>query len=196
MDIVLTHIWSNNILVILCEENHENFRAVHGHCAHTHLKQWYTGHSIWGKSREWQGCRWYYGWSLLLEELECNLKARPKLCSLTPDEIMTGTKEAHVKAVARAMNALHAVTPNFCVMHFNIIFASRPTFSSGAFALGLRATPSSVFGPKSCNLTCLASCTFLLVAEISHCPVHHSFCTAELRCPHSFELSCILLRWD
>jgi hypothetical protein len=25
------------------------------------------------------------------------------------------------------------------------------------------------------------------------CPVHHSFCTAELRCPHSFELSCILL---
>jgi hypothetical protein len=58
LETVLTPIWRNIVLVILPEENHEIPRAIHGHCAHSHLKKSCTGHSTWGKSRESQGYTW------------------------------------------------------------------------------------------------------------------------------------------
>jgi hypothetical protein len=48
---VLTHIWGNVLLLILPEEKQGNSRAIHGHCAHSHLNKLYTAHSTWGKSR-------------------------------------------------------------------------------------------------------------------------------------------------
>jgi hypothetical protein len=38
--------------LILPEENHEKPRAIHGHCAHSQLKQSYIPNSTWGISRE------------------------------------------------------------------------------------------------------------------------------------------------
>jgi hypothetical protein len=61
MDILLTDIRRNSVLVILSEEKHENLRAIHGHCAHWHFKKCYVVNSIRGKSRESQGYPWTLG---------------------------------------------------------------------------------------------------------------------------------------
>jgi hypothetical protein len=62
-------------------------------------------------------------------------------------------------------------------------------FSSGVFTWGLHTIPFSVFGPKPCNLTWFAWCTFLHVAMVPTFPDHHSFCTPELCCPHLYDLT-------
>jgi hypothetical protein len=38
---VFTGIWRELVLVILSEENHENFRALEGGCVHWHMKKVY-----------------------------------------------------------------------------------------------------------------------------------------------------------
>jgi hypothetical protein len=63
--------------LILPEENHGNPSAIHGYCAHSHLKQCYTRNPTWGKSRKSQ-C---YTWTM------CSLTFEAMLyCLILPEE--------------------------------------------------------------------------------------------------------------
>jgi hypothetical protein len=69
-------------------------------------------------------------------ELKDDLRVGHRLDSLTSGEIMTGTAEDHVRPAVPILsqkNPAYTLTANFCEIHFNITFPSRPTSSSGIF---------------------------------------------------------------
>jgi hypothetical protein len=165
------------------------------------------GNSNWGRSRGiwakenfplselWSPVpiRWYYGWCLFLTELKCRLKARGSLCSLAPDGIMTGTTEVQVKPVVRAMNPLHAVTPTLFAIHFNIISHLGLHFPVVSSLWGCVQIPPLYSDPNRVTWRAWLHARFCSFQRFLICPAHHPFCTAELCCQHSFQLSCILL---